>query len=193
MNNLFQEMESDFESKMSDQVDKLKTSDLKNVAELSRQIKQTEDKLASLEEEAKQTKKDLLRLTDNELPALMAEIGLSEAKLEDGSRVSVKPTYGATITSDNHDAAMAWLRENDFGDIIKNEIKAAFGAGEDQAAASFVQAAAEVGVDVTQKEGVHHSTLRAWVKERMESGEEFPTQLFSAWTGQRAKIERGGN
>jgi hypothetical protein len=42
-----------------------------------------------------------------------------------------------------------------------------------------------------QKTEVHPQTLRAFVKERVEAGEEFPMELFGAWVGQRAVIKRG--
>jgi len=38
---------------------------------------------------------------------------------------------------------------------------------------------------------VHPQTLRAFVKERCEAGEDFPMELFGAWVGQRAVIKRG--
>ena len=42
-----------------------------------------------------------------------------------------------------------------------------------------------------QNTGVHPSTLKAWIKERMEAGDEFPMDLFGAYIGQRAIIKRG--
>ena len=190
MNELFKQMEDAYEDKIQDGVDKLRSGDLKSVSAISRKIQAKEQELEGLNEQTKQAKKDLLALTDQELPALMQEIGLSKVELSDGS-VSVKPIYSGNITAVNHETALGWLRENGFGDIIKNEVKAAFGAGEDEAAASFIKAAAEIGVETTEKQGVHHVTLRAWIKERVESGDDFPTELFGAFIGQRAKIERG--
>ena len=40
------------------------------------------------------------------------------------------------------------------------------------------------------KREVHASTLRAFVKERVEAGDEFPMELFGAWVGQRATISK---
>ena len=191
MNELFKQMEDAFEDKIQDGVNKLQSGDLKSVASISRKIQAKEKELEVLNEQTKQAKKDLLALTDQELPALMQEIGLSKVELSDGSKVTVKPIYSGNITAANHETALGWLRENGFGDIIKNEVKAAFGAGEDEAAASFIKAASEIGVETTEKQGVHHVTLRAWIKERVESGDDFPTELFGAFIGQRAKIERG--
>ena len=38
-------------------------------------------------------------MTDEELPTMLAEIGLSSMKLDDGSEVTIKQTYGASITN----------------------------------------------------------------------------------------------
>ena len=42
-----------------------------------------------------------------------------------------------------------------------------------------------------QKETVHAMTLRAFIKERVESGDDFPMELFGAYVGQRAIITGG--
>jgi uncharacterized Fe-S cluster-containing radical SAM superfamily protein len=83
MNQLFKQMESAFEEKIQDGVNKLQSGDLKSVASISRKIQSQEEKLERLIEETKQAKKDLLALTDQELPALMQEIGLSKVELSD--------------------------------------------------------------------------------------------------------------
>jgi len=46
------------------------------------------------------------------------------------------------------------------------------------------------GYDAHTKTEVHPQTLRAFIKERVEAGEEFPMELFGAWVGQRATIKR---
>ena len=46
------------------------------------------------------------------------------------------------------------------------------------------------GYVTDQKEEVHPQKLRAWIKERVEAGEDFPMELFGAYIGQRAVIKR---
>ena len=47
------------------------------------------------------------------------------------------------------------------------------------------------GFEVMQKQEVHSGTLKAFVKERIENGEEVPTDLFGVFTGERATIKKG--
>ena len=111
-------------------------------------------------------------------------------KLDDGSEVTVKQTYGASILVDNRPAAYDWLREHGYDDIIKNTVACTFGRGEDDKASAFKAFAEKEGYVAEQETGIHHSTLRAFVKERVENGDDFPMELFGAYVGQRAIIKR---
>lgn len=185
---LLQEMEADQATASS--VEAVSDTGLKGVASLARSVRIQEDKVQRLEAELKAAKKDLLKLTDEDLPAMLLELGLSSFELEDGSKISVRPTYGAHIKADNKDAAFDWLRANEYGDLIKNTVACQFGRGEDHEAVKFMEYAQNLGYAAEQKTDVHPSTLKAWVKERVQNGDEFPMELFGAYVGSRATISR---
>jgi hypothetical protein len=191
MSDIFEQMEADFEQSMASSVEKLDQGDLTTVAGMARAIRDKEVTVAELEEKLKAEKKALMKMTDEDLPTMLAEIGLSSMKLDDGSEVTVKPTYGASILVDNKPSAFAWLREHGYDDIIKNTVSCQFGRGEDEKANAFKSIAEEKGYYAEQKTDVHPQTLRAFVKERVESGDDFPMELFGAYVGQRAIIKRG--
>ena len=60
---------------------------------------------------------------------------------------------------------------------------------QDDQASAFQAFASKEGFPAEQKTEIHSQTLRAWVKERVENGEEFPMELFGAYVGQRAVIK----
>jgi len=190
MSDLLAEMEADFEEASATAVEKVSQQGLGSVAELAKAIRLAEDRIAKTEDLLKEYKKELLRLTDEELPAMLAELGLSSFSLDDGSTVEVKQTYGASIKVDNRPAAFEWLREHGYDDIIKNTVACSFGRGEDDRASAFAAFAEKEGYFAEQKTEVHPQTLRAFVKERVEAGDEFPMELFGAYVGQRAVIKR---
>ena len=190
MSDVFDQMEADFESSMASSVEKMDQGDLTTVAGMARAIRDKEQEVTALEQKLKDEKKALLKLTDEELPTMLAEIGLTSMKLDDGSEVTVKPTYGASILVDNRPAAYEWLREHGHDDIIKNTVACAFGRGEDDQASAFKAFAEKQGYYTEQKTEIHPQTLRAFVKERVESGDEFPMELFGAYIGQRAVVKR---
>ena len=188
MNDILGMMEEDFEKTLSS-VETLDNAGLDTVAGLARKIKQQQDKVERLDRELKDEKQALLKLTDEDLPSTMADLGLSKFSLDDGSTVEVKPTYGASILVKDRPAAYEWLRENGFDDIIKNVISCQFGRGEDDQASAFHAFASQQGYPADQNESIHSSTLKAFVKERIETGEDFPHTLFGAYVGQRAVIK----
>ena len=190
MSDIFDQMEADFEESLANSVEKLDQGDLTTVAGVARAIRDKEQEISALEQKLKDEKKALLKLTDEELPTMLAEIGLTSMKLDDGSEVTVKPTYGASILVDNRPAAYEWLREHGHDDIIKNTVACAFGRGEDDQASAFKAFAEQQGYYAEQKTEIHPQTLRAFVKERVESGDEFPMELFGAYIGQRAVVKR---
>jgi len=184
-------MEQDFEETLATSVEKLDQQGLTSVAALARQIRDKEENVKSLEQKLKDEKKALLKLTDEDMPAMLAEIGISSLSLDDGSQVEVKQTYGASILVDNRPKAYEWLRDNGYDDIIKNTVLCQFGRGEDDQASAFAAFAQKQGYVPEQKTEIHPQTLRAFVKERVEEGDSFPMELFGAWVGQRAVIKKG--
>ena len=185
-NDLFEDMEE-----QSSNIENLEQNDLTTVASLAKKQKNQEQKVKDLEAELKEAKKELLRISDEEIPNLMSETGLSSLKLDDGSSLDIKNIYGASILVANREKAYDWLREHGHDDIIKNRVVATFGRGQEDDAKVFMRVAYDNGVATDQESKIEPQTLKAWVKERMEAGEEFPTELFGAFMGQRAIIKGG--
>ena len=189
MNSLLDEMEADHEA--ASQLDNVTTDGLQQVTELALKISNWETKVSEMEEQLKTANATLLQYTEYDLPDLMQEIGITDFTLEDGSKRSIKQTYGARIPVEHRDAAFAWLKENGHDDIIKNNISVPFGRGEDSSAMRFYELAQENGYLPDQKKEVHPQTLKAFVKEQLEKGTGVPMDLFGVFTGHRASIKRG--
>ncbi|BCV06268.1 MAG: hypothetical protein CM15mV129_350 [uncultured marine virus] len=126
----------------ADKQDPMKRTD--NIQSLADQVKKLDSlnkRLALQEDNIKNTKKDIDRLSGEVIPTMMTEMGLSELKLQDGSHLKVSTSYKAHITEANKEMAFNWLRDNGLGDIIKNEISVSFGRGEDNKAAHYAELA----------------------------------------------------
>jgi septum formation inhibitor MinC len=189
MSRLLDEMAEDsaIESKKSLSTD---NAGLKTIAELAEKIQSQEQQIANTEEDLKKQKEELRKLQNEELPMLMQEIGFKKFELEDGSSVNIKEIYAGSISQANKEKAFNWLRENKFDDIIKNTVTTAFGKGEDTAAKNFMDIAEQAGYTPVQKTEVHPQTLKAFIKERVEGGDEFPMELFGAYIGYKAEIKK---
>jgi hypothetical protein len=167
--------------------------EVNNAKALSDQV----TKLQSLEDEIDEQEKKLKELKRNQellsgevIPTMMTEMNISTLKLADGSAVEVKPVYGASIPAAKKEDAFNWLRENGLGDLIKNEITVAFGRNEDNKAQQYAVLAQGQGYEPVQKLKVEPMTLKALVRERLESGQEMPSDLFNVFAGNRTKITR---
>ena len=178
----------DFEQ---DQQDAMKKTD--NIQSLADQVEKLESlntRLQLQEDNIKNTKKDIERISGEVIPTMMTEMGLSELKLQDGSHLKVATSYKAHISEANKEAAYNWLRNNGLGDIIKNEISVSFGKDEDNKAASYVDLAKSQGLEPTQKMKVEPMTLKALVRERIEAGKDMPTEIFGVYTENKTTIKR---
>jgi hypothetical protein len=167
-----------------------KTDNIQSLADQVERLEKMNRGIEKTEESLKEQKKQKDHVSMEVIPTLMSEMGLAELKLIDGSMVTVKPNYSASITVANREAAFNWLRNNGLGDIIKNEISVSFGRNEDNKAADYANLASERGYQPTQKLKVEPMTLKALVRERLESGKEMPTELFNVFVGNKTTIKR---
>jgi hypothetical protein len=182
------------EEEQSSTLEKVEQEELNTIASLARKHQEQENKVRDLEDQLKTAKKLLLQISDEEIPNLMSETGLSSFRLDDGSSVEIKSIYGASIPVANREKAFDWLRRNGNDDIIKNKVIATFGRGQEEDARSFMQVASANGVSTNQESKIEPQTLKAFVKESVEAGVDFPMELFGAYIGQRAilKTPKGG-
>ena len=164
-----------------------------NAGELSTQVvrlQSLEDQIKDLEIQLKDKKREADKVSGEVIPTIMQEMNISSLKLADGSAVEVKPVYGASIPIAKKEEAFKWLRDNGLGDLIKNEVTVAFGRNEDIKASDYASLAKRQGYEPVQKFKVEPMTLKALVRERLEAGQEMPSDLFNLFTGNRTKITR---
>lgn len=175
---------------MAADIAKVGEDGLSRVSSLVRQQFALEQRVLDIEEELRKTKEDLRKVSEEYLPSALREQGLKELRMEDGSFVSISPFYSASIPKDRTIEAFDWLRQNEFGDLVKNTVSASFGRGSDEKAQALLMDLERQGMDVSQKQWVEPMTLKAFVKEQVEKGSELPTELFGVYIGQKAKIRR---
>jgi len=178
----------DFEK---DRVDSITQIDqTKNLSDKVIELRNLEDQVAASENHTKDLKEKAKQLSNFDIPKMMQEMNVTKLKLKDGASIEVKPFYGAHITPDKQEKAFNWLREHGLGDIIKNDITVTFGMSEDNKATAYAVLARGQGYEPVQKIAVHTQTLKAVVRERTESGQDMPADLFNTFVGNQTKINR---
>jgi hypothetical protein len=150
--------------------------------ELQAWIGLKEKELKDLVDEAK-------KIEEIDLPNAMLEIGMRTFRLNDGAAINVKKFYGASIKVENRSAAYLWLEAQGHESLIKTKVVTDFGKGhnEREEAKKFKQDLLADGFNASLDESVHHSTLKAFVKEQIEQGVVLP-DLFTVFIGERAEI-----
>ena len=169
-----------------DQVDVFDPTELSEAIEklksVSAQITESESKLKELKDQEKY-------INNFTIPEIMNKMNLSTVKLKDGSELSIKKVYSATIKADKKAEAIQWLRNNGLGDIVKNEITVNFGQGEENKAMTYVNLARGQGYEPSQKEAVHAMTLKVTMEDWKNKGNEVPEDLFWTFDGNQTKIK----
>ena len=178
----------DFEKDQAEAI--TQTNEVKALSDQVLNLRDLEDKIKQKENELKKLKKDLNIISGEVIPTMMTEMNISTLKLADGSAVEVRSIYGASISPDKKEEAFNWLRNNGLGDLIKNEVTVSFGRNEDNKAADYAVLAQGQGYQPVQKLKVEPMTLKALVRERVESGQDMPSDLFNVFAGNRTKITR---
>ena len=180
------------EEMLKDTKDMLDEIEVTDIAEQCVLLKKKEDEVAALEEKLKAKKEERDDISSRVIPELLAEQGLQEIKLADGSKVSVKKEFRATLPKDEirREAAYQWLRDQNLGDIIKNIVTVSFGKGEDNKANQLVDLAVANGFTPQQKSDVAWNTLTALYEERVKAGLDMPSDVFSLWIKDKTKISR---
>lgn len=169
--------------------------DIRSIANLASMQLELEQRIEDVERELSELKKKHREIREIEIPEKMQLFNLKELKLADGTTLTIKPYYSASIKDDNREACFRWLRENGHGDIIKHIIGAQLGAGEDERAARLSEFLSANNYNYVDKEEVNAMTLKAFVKERIQSEDDsFPKELFNVYEGKQAviKIPKGG-
>ncbi len=173
---------------------------LKTVALLAARQLEQERAVEAAEKALKDAKAALQQTVTKDLPDAMRAVNMTSFKTADGLEVKIVDKVYANISEERSDAAHAWLRENGYGDLIKNLVVADFKAGEEELVDKLIELVVKEfpKTPLKRSESVHASTLKAWAAERLrelaepvEPGEErkeFPEALFGVYRVNEAKV-----
>ena len=173
-----------------DQQQLIEKTDIQTLASFCQELQAHHEEIDRLETTIKEYKEKADKISSEIIPNLLAEQGLASLKLADGSGVEVKKTYSCTVKKDSVESAYNWLRENELGDLIKNEVAVQFGKGEDNKAEQLLDLAVQEGFEPSQKQKVEPMTLKALYRERIEAGLDMPSEFFHTFVKDQTKISR---
>ena len=136
-------------------------------------------------------KKEEFRLTsERELPDAMQSAGLTQITLSSGEQIAITEFYNTHISKANQEKAYDWLISNGHEGLIKNEVLLKFGREESEVVDETVSALQSRGLSPQVRQSVHPSTLKAFIKEQLTSGNDVPTEPFGIYIGSKATIKK---
>ena len=141
------------------------------------------------EEELKGIQDKIKKLSEEIIPEAMLTLGLDQLKLDNGLKLSVVDNVYTYISEANKPACYNWLRDNNLGSIIKNEIGVQFDKTQDAEAVDLKTRLTNEGLPVTHKESIHPSTLKSTMKELVKKGVSVP-DTFNIHIGKKTRIQK---
>jgi len=161
---------------------------LEALSSLCKELLEQQEMVANLEEQLKTVKDKERELSEEKIPNKMHELGYNKIELKTGEKLEIKPFYAAKIPSERVQEAFQWLRDNGQGDLIKNNVSLTFGRSQDNEAKSLVDELKSKGYNVNQVEKVEPMTLKAFVREQIEKGQNIPSDLFGVYIANKTKL-----
>lgn len=166
-----------------------KAATLENLTKYALEMKSVQSEIDELNVALAEKSARLDKISKSIIPEIMERLGMEEFKLKDGSKVSVKEDIKCGLTEERKPEAFAWLAETNNDGIIKTGIDLKFGKGDIEDANRAITLLREAGfTDATLDKSIHPATLKSFVKERIEAGDNIPLATFGVFEFKQTKI-----
>jgi hypothetical protein len=165
-------------------------SDLAELVRMGEVLVNTEREIEELEALLKALKGNSTEIKTRTLPDKMAELGLSEFSLDDGTKIKVSDFVSGTLPkeADAREAALAEIEAWGAEGVIKNEINMTFEKSQHNEAMALVDDLRLRGYHCDLKSGIHPQTYLALMRERLASGDPIDLQKMNIFVGRQTKV-----
>lgn len=157
----------------------------------ARAQKDAELEVARLTTELSVANERLREISEEKLPELMDELGIPSFSTTDGMKITVREVIRASLgrTDEEKARAIKWLEDNGHGAIVKRTVEIPFMRDQETQAMELRKDLKEKGYPVSFDRRVENSTLRAFVTECLEAGEDIPLDIIKVHRDRRTKVE----
>jgi hypothetical protein len=156
--------------------------DLELLAGLAERQKELEGKISERQAEIKDLEAQVREISWNQIPELLDSLNMESFKLKDGSEIKVTAKLRLSIPKDPDRLAevIKWIIENDGEYLIKEEFGFKFDKGQGDAANQFAAYCEKYPgrLNMAHSEGVETNSVKAFLKNKLEDGEEVPLAML---------------
>lgn len=133
--------------------------------------------LRAQQEKLDVTAKQYRQRVEVDIPALMAELGQTEATLADGTAVTVGEHVTASVAARNEAAATKIFKRLRAGELVQVQVVAQFTERDKEALLGLLHYSKQAKLPVAQKNVVNPASLKRWVREMRAAGRLQPADL----------------
>ncbi len=139
------------------------TDVLKEISRAVNALLNVRKDIDQLEEQLKVIKKDEVQLSQEEVPNLLLERGLTSITLESGEKIEISEDLHASLSKDptKRKIVLKWLVKNGGAGMIKEELTV------EEPEKSLLDYLVEEEIPFAKIFDVHHSSLRAFLKSKL--------------------------
>jgi CRISPR/Cas system CMR-associated protein Cmr1 (group 7 of RAMP superfamily) len=160
---------------------------LSRLADLAYRQRAFENEISLLKEKLTAIQAELEEVSQKHIPEMMQSIGISEFKLSNGLKVTVRPFFSGKILDER---VYDWMEAHGFADIVKTELTIKSRRTDADILQPVRELLEQIGIEFSDKNSVHYQTLAAWVKEqKTEHGEMPPEEMLAVFTGFKTVIK----
>jgi len=162
---------------------------LSQLSKLAGRMAVAEKEVLRLQEELKKATEAYRALAESDIPDLMDEVGIARYTTTEGYGIDLTRKLRVSVPRERRARAMAWLRTHGHDAIIKSTVSVSLGKGQTEETRKAAEALREqAGLEPLVESKVEPSTLRAFIREQLEVGNEIPMDLFGAFEQRIAKV-----
>lgn len=170
---------------------------LEKLADLVKEASKLADLATQLEADAKVAWKALYALIGHPttvqtaaIPDLMAELQLEKISVAGFDLVLVDELIGSLPKDpERREDAIRWLEKHDGAGIIQTRVGLTFSRSEHNRAISTYEALKGQGLEPELLSDVHHSTLKAYIRQRLKDGDEIEPEVLGVYVGKTVKMK----
>jgi hypothetical protein len=167
--------------------------DLDLLTGLAERQQELEAEIAGKQAEIKKLEAEVREISWKQIPELLDSLNMESFKLASGFEITVKEDLRLSIPKDPERRAevIKWLIENDGEYLIKEEFGFRFDKGEGDAAKQFEEfiKTYDGQLRMDKFEGVETNSVKSFLKNKLEDGEEVPLAMLGGHRQTIAKIK----
>lgn len=126
----------------------------------------------------KDAKAKVTLLSETSVPCALQELELQSFTLESGKTIALKKEVYASVSAESMPACVEWLEAHEADGIVKREVSLRFGKDDGEMVRQLVEDLRQQGLVPDVTFAIHASTLKAFIKERLEQALPIDLELF---------------